>query len=283
MTRWQAGLDYTISKPVDNATIRVISLGAGVQSSVMALLAARGEIGPMPDAAIFADTQWEPAEVYEHLDWLETQLPFPVYRVTAGNIRDGIMESTNSTGQRFASVPWYIPGGIGKRQCTSEYKIQPIEREVRRLLGFGKGERITGVIAEQWIGISTDEIQRMKDARVKWIQHRWPLIELRWNRTKCYAWFQENYPGRKLPKSACLGCPFHSDRYWVELKQNSPEEWSDVVEVDKALRSNGPLRGMKQEQYMHRSCIPLENVDFRQWEHQTDFGFLEECEGMCGV
>ena len=80
-------MDYTISRPVENAALRVISLGAGVQSSVMALLAARGEIGPMPDAAIFADTQWEPAAVYEHLGWLESQLPFPVYRVTAGNIR----------------------------------------------------------------------------------------------------------------------------------------------------------------------------------------------------
>jgi hypothetical protein len=55
--------------PIENANIRYISLGAGVQSSVMALMAARGEIGPMPDCAVFADTQWEPAGVYEHLGW----------------------------------------------------------------------------------------------------------------------------------------------------------------------------------------------------------------------
>lgn len=47
--------------------LRVISLGAGVQSTTMALMAAAGEIGPMPDCAIFADTGWEPAAVYEHL------------------------------------------------------------------------------------------------------------------------------------------------------------------------------------------------------------------------
>lgn len=63
--------------------LTVISLGAGVQSSVMALMAAKGQIKPMPDCAIFADTQAEPDHVYEWLDWLETQLPFPVYRVTA--------------------------------------------------------------------------------------------------------------------------------------------------------------------------------------------------------
>lgn len=50
------------------AELTVISLGGGVQSSVMALMAAEGLIKPMPDFAIFADTGWEPAGVYRHLD-----------------------------------------------------------------------------------------------------------------------------------------------------------------------------------------------------------------------
>jgi len=62
--------------------LEVISLGAGVQSTVMALMAAKGELSPMPDCAIFADTKFEPKGVYTHLDWLEKQLPFPTYRVT---------------------------------------------------------------------------------------------------------------------------------------------------------------------------------------------------------
>jgi len=33
----------------------------------MALMAARGDITPMPDCAIFADTGWEPNAVYEWL------------------------------------------------------------------------------------------------------------------------------------------------------------------------------------------------------------------------
>ena len=47
--------------------IEVISLGAGVQSSVMCLMAAKGELEPMPDAAIFADTGAEPRKVMEWL------------------------------------------------------------------------------------------------------------------------------------------------------------------------------------------------------------------------
>lgn len=44
--------------------LRALSLGAGVQSTTMALMAAHGEIQPMPDCAIFADTGWEPKAVY---------------------------------------------------------------------------------------------------------------------------------------------------------------------------------------------------------------------------
>ena len=53
--------------------LRVLSLGAGVQSSTLALMIEKGEI-PMVDCAIFADVKGEPQEVYKWLDWLETEL-----------------------------------------------------------------------------------------------------------------------------------------------------------------------------------------------------------------
>ena len=52
------------TSPRAGSALHVLSLGAGVQSSCMALMAARGEIGPMPTAAVFADTGDEPASVY---------------------------------------------------------------------------------------------------------------------------------------------------------------------------------------------------------------------------
>lgn len=48
---------------------RVLSLGGGVQSTTMALLAARGDFEP-PDIAIFADAGWEPQAVYDAVGWL---------------------------------------------------------------------------------------------------------------------------------------------------------------------------------------------------------------------
>lgn len=261
------------------AVIRVISLGAGVQSTTMALMAAKGEIGPMPDAAIFADTGWEPKQVYSHLVWLMEQLPYPVHIVSGGNIRNDIMARSNTTGGRFAAVPWFLkmPDGkqaLGRRQCTKEYKLYPIRRKTRAMLG---GKTPKGG-AEMWIGISTDEAVRMKPSSVQYIVNRWPLIERGMSREACLDWMRENgYP--RPPKSSCIGCPFHNNAQWRQIKQD-PEAWADVVEIDAAIRRQS---GMKGEQYMHRKMVPLDQVDFRTKEEIEADLFNNDCEGMCGV
>ena len=247
----------------------------------------------MPDCAIFADTQWEPKAVYDWLDWLETKLPFPVYRVTAGSIRENLL--SNTTGQRIAAVPWHmrLPNGdraMGRRQCTSEYKIVPIERKVRELLGLAKGQRGPKEIAvEQWIGISLDEIQRMKDSSKHYIQHRWPLIEARMTRSDCLLWMErKGYP--KPEKSSCIGCPYHSDQQWRELRDTMPDEWADAVLVDGIIRNGTPKQTMPDKpvmlgtQFMHRSLVPLDEVDLTTAaDHGQQDMFNNECDGMCGV
>ena len=61
-------------------SLTVISLGGGVQSSVMALMASKGAFDRIPDCAIFAGTRWEPPSIYEHLEWPAGQLRFPPVR-----------------------------------------------------------------------------------------------------------------------------------------------------------------------------------------------------------
>jgi len=249
--------------------IRVISLGAGVQSTTMALMAAQGEIGPMPDCAIFADTGWEPASVYEHLDRLAAALPFPVYRVTAGNLRADLF----ATGRR-AAVPWFITNpdgsdGMGRRQCTLHYKLNPIRRKVVELQG---GKRPKGG-TEMWIGISTDEAMRMRPSQVQYISNRYPLIEVRKNRGDCKAWLER--AGWTAPRSACIGCPFRSDEEWKAL---TPAELADAIEVDVAIRHQPKMRG---EQFAHASRMPLSQVDFSD-RGQPDL-FNNDCQGMCGT
>lgn len=263
--------------------MNILNLGAGVQSSVIALMAEHGEI-EKPDCAIFADTGWEPNHVYEWLDWLEDKLSFPVYRVSHGNLREDLERYTK--GERCASVPFFTetnqPGREGRlrRNCTRDYKIDPIKRKIRGLLGLKKGQRVKAKIV-QWIGISMDEINRMKPAQEPWVETRWPLIEKGMTRNDCLFWMTKN--NLPLPKkSSCIGCPYHNDATWRDMKMNHPEEWEDAIKVDQMIR-NG-VRGTKQKLFLHRSLIPLEDIDFRNLEDMGQLNmFDEECEGICGV
>lgn len=268
--------------------IHIISLGAGVQSSTMALMAAKGEITPMPVAAVFADTQAEPASVYRWLDWLERQLPFPVIRVSRGNLTKVALQIRCAMDGRSTWVKTLIPTyvrnpdgsrGILGRRCTYDYKVREITKAARRIM-----RESNATSAVQWIGISLDEVYRMKDSRFKGITHRWPLIERRVRRGDCLAWMEAHgYP--KPPRSACKYCPFHSDAEWRRLKMEEPDEFRQAVEFEmdlqKAKQSTGELRGVP---YLHSSLKPLNEIDFRA-EEETGQGSLwgNECEGMCGV
>jgi len=277
-----------------------LNLGAGVQSSCLALMAARGEVTPMPDAAIFADTQAEPASVMRHLDWLESELPFPVVRVTHGNLTEESLrprarvKATDDANigdplmRRLIPLFGRMPDGkktaaIG-RKCTSDYKIKPIIKKIRVLADIKRGQR--DVTVTQWIGISWDEVGRMKDASENWTQHRWPLIEKRMRRSDCLSWMADHgYP--EPPRSACYYCPFHSDAEWRRLRNDDPDHFQKAVEFDEEIRAAYKANDakMKMEVYLHNSCVPLSMVDLDNEEDkgQQVWDFMSECEGMCGV
>lgn len=213
-------------------TLRVLSLGAGVQSTTLLMLAAEGRL-PKLDAAIFADTGWEPRAVYEHLDRLEREVAqsagIPVYRVSAGNIRSDALDPAH----RFASMPLFIrnpDGGNGmtRRQCTSEYKLKPIKAKVRQMLDYPHPRPVPrGVYVEQWVGISRDEFGRAKDSGIQYLRSAFPLLDLDgaadgregWTRSDCQRYLTAN-GWASTPKSACIGCPFHGNAQWRQLRDN---------------------------------------------------------------
>ena len=245
--------------------LEVLSLGAGVQSTVLALMACTGEL-PGLQAAIFADTGWEPARVYKHLDRVEAELDragIPLYRVAKGNLRRDSVDPAH----RFASVPYYVRNpdgsdGMGRRQCTAEYKLAPIMRKCRELLGAAAPDfrRVPrGNVVTQWIGFSTDEIHRVNDRRDNlYSEKRYPLLELGMSRKDCQRYLKKHGWG-DTAKSACIGCPFHGNAQWRELRDNHPEEWADAVEFDRLIRKGG-ARGLPRngEAFLHRSRLPLD-------------------------
>lgn len=264
--------------------LRVLSLGAGVQSSTLALMAACQEI-ETPDFAIFADPQAESAATYQHLAAFD--LPFPIHRVSRGDLGADFLAALAGDVTRCGQPPFYVrnpdndgtpaadSGGMLWRQCTKEYKLEPIRREVRRVSG---GEPV-----EQWIGISTDEAHRMKASGVRYITNRFPLVERRMSRGDCVAWL--NRRGFPIPpKSACYFCPYTSNERWLQMKRNEPEEWARAVAFDHALREKRVVKlaaGIKGELFVHRSMRPLDEADLGDEDTIDMFG--NECEGACGL
>ena len=248
----------------------VISLGAGVQSTTMALMAAHGELMPMPDCAIFADTGDEPAQVYAHLSWLMSGvLPFPVHVVRRSQLSAALL-----TGDKMARPPLFTLGkGMMPRQCTRNYKLRPLLKEVQRLRNAEP--------CEIWIGISADEALRMKPSRVKYAVNRWPLIEKEMNRRDCLQWMEAHNYARP-PKSSCWHCPYQSDAQWRDKRDNQPDEWSKAVEFDRSLRSPEMLKVNGVAGYLHRQMKPLDEADLSTAEDRGQLDlFNNECEGMC--
>lgn len=275
--------------------LRVLSLGAGVQSTAVYLMALEGELGTPPDLAIFADTGWEPPAIYEHLSRLEATGGdrIPIHRVSRGNLRDDVIGALDNAGVgHYGQPPLYVRnaandgtsaadvGGTLWRKCTTDYKIEPIQKEIRRVLGYQPRQRVAKR-AQQWFGISMDEAHRMRDSRVPWIDNHYPLIDLRMSRVDCLSWLQAHgWP--KPRKSSCIGCPYHSNSMWAEMRDRYPEEWADAVQFDRTLRT-GKLPGVTGDAYLHRRMMPLPDaVDSTHDPDQIDL-FGNECEGLCGV
>ncbi len=273
----------------------MLSLGGGTQSSVLALMAERGYFDGRPDVAVFADTGWEPPAVYQHLDWLEDQLSFPVVTVRAKGERslmEDVHSGVNARGRKWLTIPAFLKhaegadGGMNWRQCTTDYKIGPIIAEARRRMGLRpRAVAPPGVTMDMWLGISSDEIRRMRTAQHDWIVNRYPLIDAGMSREDCIEWFTARYPGRTLPRSACIGCPYRSPREWIDMQANDPSSFAHAVDIDTAIRLPGH-NNLRATAYLHPRRIPLAaavQADLAGDDHGGDSGWGSECAGICGV
>lgn len=253
----------------------VLSLGAGIQSTTLALMAMHGLV-EKPQYAIFADTGWESTQTIEHLNELEKLLDFPVIRTSNGNLLTDLMDGLSRIGSDyFTSPPFFnANGSIGRRHCTTDYKIVPIKREVRRLLRVGERTRLYGKYVLMQIGISLDECHRAKPSQVDFIKHCHPLLDLRMTRADCEMWLKRH--GYTVPpKSSCVGCPFHSNAEWQRIKSDCRSEFEIVVGVDALLQTR------INPEFMHKSLKPLNTVAFINTSQADLFG--NECTGLCGV
>ncbi|WP_372806967.1 hypothetical protein [Pontiella sp.] len=275
----------------------ILSLGAGVQSTMLYLLACEQHpcIGKI-DYAIFADTGDEPEAVYDHLKWLQALDGPEILVRSKGNLGDDLMYGCESRvgkdNRLFSAIPAFTAGGgLGQRQCTYDYKIAVVEQTIRReIVGVKPRKHFPkkDVHVHQYIGISLDECSRIvrirkRFAEIPWATVHFPLYETKTTRKGCSQWLKSRVP-HKVPRSSCVECPFHSNEEWQRIK-SSPRDWERACQIDEALRDQAYLcgRGMDELQFLHRSLVPLREADLSTPPQTGEFGFVHECEGMCGV
>jgi hypothetical protein len=259
---------------------------------------------PKFDAAIFADTQEEPDEVYRHLEWLEKQGGPPIARTTAGSLGKALEEGSDAAGNKlrdgghFISIPAYtlLPSGekgISQRQCTADYKIKPIEKWIRQLLEVPVGRPVPkDHVIVQYMGLSFDEPKRVIRVKQRYMAKpsnwlaKFPLWEMQYTRGDCQAYLRKRMP-YEVPRSACVFCPFKSNEEWRRLRDEDSAGWARAVHIDSVCRRSG---GFKAERFIHKACVPLDQVDLRPGDEKSGQmnmfahlrGFQDECEGYCG-
>lgn len=261
----------------------VDSLGAGVQSTAMYLLACDGLRPIQPELAVFADTGGEPQYVYDHLDRLEAYGKAhngpPIVRVSAGVLHDDMFTKRSvspplwikKSDAWIAAHPGASPLGLGGRWCTDKYKTRPIVQFLRRWAGVPRGCKVPMISLN--LGISTDEATRQKTSKDPWMVYRHPFLTtlddpdgLGWSRDRCRQYLTERGFG-ETPKSACAFCPYHEDELWAEVKALDPAGFALAVHLDEKAR-HGTRVGDDEDgktYYFHRSLVPLRDVELPEY------------------
>ena len=273
-----------VSKGNKEADIKVISLGVGVQSTAVYLMSSMEYKMPRADVAIFSDPGAEGESTYKLLEWLKKWQKenngIPIVVTNEKNLYKDIIEQ-EGTDKKISSMPLFSDmGGMVMRQCTQTYKIHPVIKATREILGIKPRKRMKPT--EMWLGISTDEIQRVKKSGLYNIEYFYPLIYNNMSRLDCINFFKKNnFP---IPdKSGCVFCPFTNNKSWIKMKKNKPKDFQVAINADNALRNIGKkIKNCSHiKYYIHPSLKPLEDIEFED----NQMGMFDEfdCEGHCGL
>ena len=222
---------------------------------------------PKPDLIVMADTSREVSTTFEYMEQVvQPALKKIGMRVEIAGHDLAKVDLYAYNGDLLLPVFTRQNNGIGKlpTYCSVEWKKQVVRRWLRK-----QGVESTDV----WIGISTDEAERMKDSGLKWYRHVYPLIELvPINRSKCVS--QISNFGWVVPhKSRCYMCPNQSIEAWKQMKQLGNGDFEKAVELENNIRQKD------KDMYLHPMAIPIEQA-VEQSELQYDM--FDGCDsGYC--
>lgn len=269
----------------------IVSYGGGTQSTAMILMALNGVYNlPRLDFGVWADTGGEPEFIYDYVHYfiayVKEKYDFDIYTIKNG---DGLVhkltvseprKSKSGLSYTSSNLPFFTLNndgtkGMMMRQCTSDYKTNPITKFINSKLDRREPYRM-------WIGISFDERSRMKVSHNKRRTNFYPLVDNFIRRTNSIS-YVKSHGLREPQRSSCYFCPYHSDRYWEWLKDYHPTEFDKAVEFERMVQAR--QNDYKTAQiFLHRSCKTLDQVKFSNKDQLNMFPeLIDECGGECGI
>lgn len=217
--------------------LKSLSWGVGLQSTTLLEMSANGDL-PKLDVAIFADTGFEHDYSYEIFDFYAPRAKAAGIEVIKISGQD-ILQAQ----YQHVDLPLFIAGSdrMIKRKCTRDFKIRPIQRQLRDVLGVKRRGRLPADLVELWLGITVDEIHRAKDSRVAYIRHEFPLLDKNFYREDCITYLAER--GLPVPgKSSCVFCPYKKQDEWEDLISERPEEYRQIAKLELHINQNGMVK-----------------------------------------
>ena len=271
----------------------IVSYGGGTQSTALILMALNGEYSlSRPDFGVWADVGAEPEFIYDYvyyfIDYVKTKYDFDIFicKHKEGLEKHILTPPKKSRAGKFytSSVPPFFTlsetgeKGMLMRQCTPDYKINPVKKLINSKLERAEPYR-------KWIGISFDERSRMKISPEKKVTNYYPLVD-NFIRRDMAIDYVVGQGLRKPQRSSCYFCPFHSDEYWLWLKKYHIKEFNKACdfEIKSQMIVKSGLGVIRDMVYVHSSCKPLAEVKFDNENQLNLFPHLiDECDGECGI
>jgi hypothetical protein len=261
---------YEIKYDDSNYKMTALNFSGGKQSSCLLWMILLGHIR-RPDnfAVITADPGMEDRRTYEYVKMMHekcAEAGIEARVVDGPNLVTDIFDYEKRRRTRRLDNPpyWNVDerGKIGRlmQACTKYYKIQPMDRAMRKLmeerLGIGiKNSHIGENVICKWIGFSYDEVMRIKPAHQKYVEFQYPLVDIKMKKEGVLLYFMENdlpIP----PRSVCNACFSNGIHTYKDMFENRRDDWLQAVAVDEAIRDMSDV-GANLKCYVSKTCLPL--------------------------